>query len=479
MSKPLFDLRLELPARGSGNVQQALHHQLRAAIVDGRLAPGARLPATRELAGLAGVSRSTALGAYDLLLAEGYVDGRHGSGTYVSARHGNPAGDAAGASLAHKLAAPWRNSAPARPSPPPRFDFRIGYPDQRQFPFDAWRRLTARALRAASRASGAGSDPQGDPRLREAIARHVSHARAVACDADAVVVTAGAQQAFDLLARCLVTPGRTAIALENPGYPPLGVAFAQAGARLHDVPVDEHGLCVDRLPGRIDLISVSPSHQSPLGVTLSAARRAALLAHAHQADALVIEDDYDGEFRLGGRPLDALQTLDGGRRVFYVGTFSKSMFMALRVGFVVAPRWAVPALVATRLASNWHVPAVNQAVLADFIAEGHLARHVRRMRGVYAERQQALLEALRRHFGERLQPLPSLAGLHLCAALHGATRAERWVPPAAQAGVRLATLAASTRPPLSLNGLLFGYGLIEAAQIDAAMRTLAAAVRGL
>ena len=481
-SNPLFDIDLDLPAPGSGGVSQALHRQLRSAIVEGRLVPGLRLPASRKLAALVGVSRSTATGVYDLLQSEGYVEGHRGSGTFVASRMTTPRSTtppAPGAAPAHKLAAAWRNASPppATPSAAPRFDFRAGYPDQQRFPFDVWRRLASRALRAAARTSGAGSDPQGDPRLREAIAHHVSDARAVACDADAVVVTAGAQQAFDLLVRILVTPGRTAVALENPGYPPLHAAFERAGARLHDIGIDQHGLCVDQLPQRVDVIAVSPSHQSPLGVTMSAARRLALLEHARTRDALVIEDDYDGEFRLGGRPLDALQTLDREQRVFYVGTFAKSMFMALRIGFVIAPPWAVPALVAARLQHNWHVPAVNQATLASFIAEGHLARHVRKMRPVYAERHDTLLRAIEQHLPHRLAPVPSLAGLHLSAALRAPDPAAWWQAAAAGAGVRIATLAPSVRRPLVLNGLVFGYGLIETSDIEPGIRALAQALR--
>jgi len=269
-----------------------------------------------------------------------------------------------------------------------------------------------------------------------------------------------------------VTPGRTRAALENPGYPPLHACLERAGALLHDTPVDAEGLCVERLPRRIDLIGVSPSHQSPLGVTMSSARRHALLAHARAADALLIEDDYDGEFRLSGRPLDALQTL-APQRVFYVGTFSKSLFMGLRIGFIVAPPWAVAALVSARTLHNWHVPAVNQATLAAFIAEGHLARHVRRMRGVYAERHDTLLAALRRHLGYALTPIPSLAGLHLGAALHAPHDASGWSETAGRAGIRLGAI--TNRPPLRLNGLVFGYGLIDTADIAPAVEALARA----
>lgn len=477
--EPLFDLALNLPPRGSGDVLRALHQQLRAAIVDGRLLAGLRLPATRVLAERAGVSRNTAMAAYDLLLAEGYLEARHGSGTFVAATMAKPSNSAPQAtSLGRKLDTRWRDATPLlNPAVPIRFDFRPGYPDQRQFPFDIWRRLTVRALRAAQRSTADLGDAQGDAQLRQAISHHVSATRAVACHPDAVVVTAGAQQAFDLLARILVTPGRTVVALENPGYESLRAAFIGAGASLHGVAVDQAGLCVNQLPQRVDVIGVSPSHQFPLGVTMSAGRRAELLEFSRRVDAVVIEDDYDGEFRLSGRPLDALQTIDREQRVLYVGTFSKSLFPALRIGFIVAPAWARPALVAAKRLYNWHVPAVAQAALAAFIAEGHLARHVRKMRAVYAQRHDALLHALHRHFGERLLPVPSLAGLHLCAALPGPTRAERWVAAAADAGIRIEALARHAQPPHVPNGLIFGYGLIDTREIESAIAALERATR--
>jgi GntR family transcriptional regulator/MocR family aminotransferase len=473
--EPLFDLAFDLPPRGSRALLSALHSQLRVAILDGRLLPGVRLPATRALAKRLGVSRNTATAAYELLLGEGYLTTRHGSGTYVATTQAGPPRKAAvtAASLARKLTARWRDATP-RPTPsvPTRFDFRSGYPEQRQFPFDVWRRLIGRAVRASARDTGAARDAQGDPELRRAIAHHVSATRAVSCRAEDVVVTAGSQQAFDLLARILVTPGRTVVALENPGYTAQRAAFVEAGAVHRGIPVDEEGLVVDRLPEGVDVIGVAPSHQFPLGVTMSPGRRAALLSFARAHQAVVIEDDYDGEFRLSGRPLDALQTLDREQRVFYVGTFSKSMFPSLRVGFVVTPPWARSALVAVKQVCNWHVPAMTQDALAAFISEGHLARHVRRMRRLYAERHAALTKGLQRHFGTRLVPLPSLAGLHVAALLNDRTTAESWVEAAGNAGIRLEALARYSEPPERPNGLIFGYGLISTAAIESAIRAL-------
>jgi GntR family transcriptional regulator/MocR family aminotransferase len=300
--EPLFDLDLQLPPRGSRTVLDALHRQLRSAILDGRLEAGLRLPATRVLAHIAGVSRNTAMAAYEQLLAEGYLESRRGSGTFVAAGAGQrvlsaPAAAGSRESLIRKLRPLWRDAQPVlRPGTPVRFDFRPGYPDQRCFPFDTWRRLTVRALRQAARGASFG-DPQGDARLRQGIAAHVSATRALACTAADVVITAGAQQAFDLLARVFVTPARTVVALEDPCYVALRNAFASVGAVLREVRVDAEGFMVERCPRRVDVIAVAPSHQFPLGVTMSAARRAALLEHARRADAVIIEDDYDGEFR--------------------------------------------------------------------------------------------------------------------------------------------------------------------------------------
>jgi GntR family transcriptional regulator / MocR family aminotransferase len=484
---PAFDLALDLPPPDSRNLLASLHRQLRAAILDGRLRSGLRLPATRTLAEYAGVSRNTAVAAYDLLIAEGYAISHRGAGTFVAESPHSQVksnGDKVAATRLHhdllqaKLQPPWRDASLQTASIRPRkFDFRPGYPDQRLFPFDIWRRLTTRASRHAANKTVSFGDPQGDARLRAGIAAHVSAMRAVACTADNIIITAGAQQAFDLLARIFVAAGRTRVAIENPGYLPIGTAMRGAGAKLYHVAVDDEGFMVERCPKRIDVIAVAPSHQFPLGVTLSAARRSALLAHAARANAIIIEDDYDGEFRLSGRPLDALQTIDHDERVIYVGTFSKSLFPALRMGYIVAPSWVRAALVAAKQASNWHVAASTQSALADFIHEGHLARHVRRMRSLYKIRNEQLREALTKAFGDTLRLQPSLAGLHFAATMAQRHSADTWARRAADAGIRIETLAHHTAPPVKLNGLIFGYGLLPTNDIERAVAALARAVR--
>lgn len=482
MDPTIFDLRLEIPPLGSRDRLGSLHRQLRAAIVAGRLKPGLRLPSSRELAAALGVSRNLAVAAYDLLLSEGYVATRPGGGTFVAAvclarsKSGPPADPAA----VSRLAPFWRSADPAAPAAlvaAPRYDFAVGLPDQGEFSFETWRRLSARALRQLSKMPAGYAEPEGRPALREAIARHVSFARAVACTADDVVVTSGAQQAFDLLARVLVTPAKTMVAVENPGYPPLHRAFAAAGAKLAAVPVDDEGLVVERLPGGAKVVCVTPSHQFPLGMAMSMRRRTALLEFARAHGAVVIEDDYDGEFRYTGRPLDALQTLDRNASVFYVGTFSKSLFPALRLGYVIAPAWARAAVVAAKRQADWHAALPGQDTLAAFIAEGHLARHVRKMRGVYADRREALIQAIEATLARRVRLVPSEGGLHLSLKLPGRQTGAALAARAAEHGIRLSELGrfALSRP--APNGIALGFGMIPVQRIAPAIDKLDSLLR--
>lgn len=442
---------LKLPEPGSRHLRRELHAQLRAAILDGRLAAGLQLPASRALATDLGLSRNTVTAVYDTLLSEGLITTRQGAGAFVT---GGGAVSAA------------RREAPAAV----RFDLRPGLPDSTSFPFDIWGRLSGRALRQFSRAPSGYREPAGHPALREAIAGHLSFARGLACRAEDIVVTVGAQQAFDLIAR---TAAGRVVAVEDPGYPATRAAFAAAGAEVRAVPVDGEGLVVDTLPADVAVVCVTPAQQFPMGVAMSEARRAALLDVARRTGALVVEDDYGGEFRFGGPARPPLFAQDPAR-VAYVGTFSQSLLPALRIGFVVAPSPLCEALAEARALSDWHGPAIEHAALAAFIAEGHLARHVRRMRKVYAARRAAMLAALDEC--EALQVVPSSAGLHVTALLKdrdAAAVAAR----ALAAGVRLETLApfAAERP--AAQGLALGYGLIEADEIAEAVVALAEIVR--
>jgi GntR family transcriptional regulator/MocR family aminotransferase len=468
---PALPFPVSLPAAGSRTLLRALHEQLRAAILDGRLQPGLQLPATRALADVYGVSRNTAVAAYDLLLSEGYLVTRPRSGAYVAdvlpqlrnrrVLNSDPTID-------RRLSPFWRAPPaiiPAHMQSTARLDFKLGVADKRHFPFEVWRRLTTRALRAFATQPPTYAGPYGRQALREAIAKHVSFARAVACRAGDVVVTAGSQQAFDLLARILITPRRTVVAIENPGYPALRAALAAAGARIVPVPVDAEGIVVAKLPTDAQVICVTPSHQFPLGTAMSMRRRAALLEFAQARNAVVVEDDYDGEFRFGGRPLDALQSLDRAEAVFYIGTFSKSLFPGIRLGFVVAPPWAQRALAAAKQCADMHCAVLEQATLAAFISEGHMARHVRRMRAIYATRLGLLLTCLRRDFGRWLEPIPSAAGLHVAALAKSALDCEAIAERARELDVGVYPLGPYYSAGRARQGLLFGYGAIEEREI--------------
>jgi len=480
---PIFELSLVLPTRDSRNLLRALHHQLRAAIVNGKLQAGLRLPATRKLAALAGVSRNTAVAAYDLLHNQGYITIRPGAGAFVAdntsrlERHNTSISDSR---VDACLSAFWRNppALPAPFQPPYRFDFRMGLSDKSAFPFQVWQRLLLRSQRSLSKAPTAYSDPQGQAPLREAIATHVSTIRAVAVLADDIVVTAGTQQALDILARILVTAGQTTVAFEDPGYSPARIVFAAAGANVVAVPVDENGIIVEKIPPDTHIIYVTPTHQFPLGYTMSIARRVALLNFAQQQGAVVIEDDYDSEFRYKGKPLDALQNLDNNGSVFYLGTFSKSLFPSLRLGFVLTPPWARHAVVAAKRFNDWHSPILEQETLAAFIAEGHLARHIRKMRKVYEERRSVLTTAIKRHCGDLLEPIPAVCGLHLTVLVKGNIQATAIAAQADKIGMGLYTLDRYPIAGNGQNGFAFGLGLIRTEQIDDAIRCLAELMHG-
>lgn len=473
-----LEFEIALPGRNSGQLVNQLHRQLRAAIVGGRLSSGSRLPPTRKLASELGVSRNTIVAAYDLLLSEGYVNGKVGSGHYVTdaARH-QPASRRTPAHNPIALIAPsWRRLPLPTPHPLPekiRYDFRFGHPDVTQFPHRIWQRLSARALRQAIRSGEAAGPPEGLDVLRGAITHHISFSRAVACRPDDVVVTNGAQQGFSLLAQLLVRPGKTVVAVENPGYPPARFAFAALGAKVRPVPVDAEGIVVSRLPRDANIIFVTPTHQSPLGITLSASRRTQLLAFARENSAVIIEDDYDSEFRFGDRPHDALQMLDKSGLVFYVGTFTKSLLPGLRMGFVVSPPWATEALIAAKRLADGQSAVILQSTLAAFILEGHLARYVRKMRKVYSSRYGAVRMALAEFLPDLLEPIPTSAGIHCAAQFRNDFDMSDVMRRATKAGIAIEDLDRYWIGAPWKSGLAFGYGVMDEARIAEGIACLA------
>lgn len=472
-----MDLHIFL--EGQRDLAGQLYRQLRAAVLLGRLQGGDGLPPTRELAQRLGVSRNTVTEAYDRLMSEGFVVGRIGAGTFVAE------------GIAALRAAPLPRGGAnlqARPVwetlPTPFFrltgkrmpyDFRVGIlPDKTRFPFDTWRRLAARELRAYSKSEAAQGHAAGEPRLREAIARYVALSRAVICDPDGIVVANGSQQALDLIGRVLIEPG-TVVAFEEPGYTFARSCFVSLGARVVSVPVDLEGIVVDRLPSEARMVYTTPSHQFPLGVPMSLARRIALLDWVRAHGAVIIEDDYDSEYRFAGRPLESLQNLDRSGSVLYVGTFSKVLFPALRLGFVVVPATLRKAVIMAKLLSDHYSSVLDQATLARFIADGHLAKHIRRMHKVYNARRTLLLECLEQELGAFIEPIPSTAGLHVAVRAKGPMETDALVAQCHEQEVGLYCLAHFCADEPRWPGLVLGYGAIEEGDIREGIRRLARA----
>jgi GntR family transcriptional regulator/MocR family aminotransferase len=335
-------------------------------------------------------------------------------------------------------------------------------------------------LRVLERRPPVNKSPQGNQgnfALRAAIARHIATTRAVACLPSDILVTSGAQQAFDLLARVLVKPGHSVVAVEDPGYPPMRVTFAAAGARLVPVAVDDEGLIVEQLPADTRVVSLCPSHQFPLGVTMSMARREALIAFAVRHAAVIIEDDYDGEFRFDGNSMPALRTSEAAASVFYVGTFSKCMLPALRLGYIVAPAWAMPTLISAKNCMDWHTATPIQASVAKFISEGHLTRHVRAMRELYAARRALLLDTLRKSFADWLEPLPSFYGMHLTALARPQVKLEAVIGKLSSSALNVHSLERYFLATPGHRGLVFGYGATQPDELTRGLTILRTAMR--
>ncbi len=473
-----MDVHIRLSRRGE--LSEQIYRQVFAAILDGRLRPGERLPPSRELARRLEVSRNTVGVAYERLLAEGVTVGRVGAGTFVTdgpVPTPSAAARRAPAGAVHPREF-WR-TAPVlatRRKGDAAYDFSPGTPDDTLFPLTAWRRLIANEFRTSAAQYATYGHPAGHAGLRAAIARHVGVSRAVRAEADDVVVTQGAQQAFDLIGRVLIAPG-TCVAMEDPGYSRVRLLYQSLGARVVGVPVDDEGLVVDAIPRSARLVYVTPSHQFPLGTTMSLRRRTALLAWAERRGAVILEDDYDTEFRFGGRPLDPLQSLDRAGRVIYVGSFSKVLLPTLRVGFLVAPISLQPALHAAKQLTDWHGELATQAVLARFIDEGLLARHIRTVTREYAGRYDRIVAGLERLLAPWLRVVPSAAGMHLAATVNpdAAVDIAHVVARAGARGVAVRSLADFAMSVPSRAGLVLGYGGIAGERIDQGLTRLAAA----
>jgi GntR family transcriptional regulator/MocR family aminotransferase len=472
-------MEIHVTFSGARGRSTQVYQQIRTAILDGRLRAGEPLPPSRELAERLQIARNTVLVAYDRLAGEGFVTGKAGAGTFVGGalapRHEDgPDGRPATGVLRPRAFWDTLWEPPDLSGDRPRFDFRPGLPDARLFPYETWRQLMSRELRPAAVGTGHYGDPAGHAGLRAAIARHIGVSRGVRADAADIVITNGIQQAIDLIGRVLLDQGACA-AIEDPGYPLPRLLLESLGARVVPVPVDQEGLVVDALPSDARLVYVSPSHQFPLGMAMSLHRRMALLTWAARQGAAIIEDDYDSEFRFAGHPIEPLHSLDRDGRVIYVGSFSKSMLPALRLGFLVTPPSLRQALRTAKFLTDWHTSLPPQAALARFIDEGKLARHIRRMRVQYQARHRRIREALRRDFAGLLQPIPSAAGLHLSATSPTGTAQDILDT------VRRAQAASISVFPLSdftvgqaQPGLVIGYGAIPVERIDEGLHRLRA-----
>ncbi|NET37892.1 MAG: PLP-dependent aminotransferase family protein [Cyanothece sp. SIO1E1] len=426
-----MDLAITLDNHAGLPLHRQLYTELRHAILQGRLPPRQRLPSTRALAKSLGISRTTVTQSYDQLLSEGYLQTVVGAGTFVC----DQLPDYLLSSQPVELAQPTTCSAiplshygaslatldrSGLREPEAPISFRYGRPALNEFPLQLWRKLLSRHCRTTNWL-GYATDPLGHPPLREAIAHYLARARAVDCDASQVMIVNGAQQALYLITRLLINPGE-AIALEDPGYPSARQIFQSQEATLVPIAVDEAGLMVQDLANypntSIKLAYITPSHQFPTGAVLSLPRRLELLAWAQQHEALILEDDYDSEYRYDARPIPSLQGLDQSHSVLYMGTFSKMLFPALRIGYLVLPPHLVPTFTYARRLSDRQSSLLEQHVLTDFIQDGHLERHTRRMRTHYDRRRQVLVKALKTHLGTRATILGENAGIHLMVRLH-------------------------------------------------------------
>lgn len=472
MPRETSSLPLSLPAPPvRGNLYRWLYGELRAAILDGRLQPAARLPATRDLASAYGLSRATIVTAFDQLKSEGYVEGRPGSGTYVSEVLPEHLLDVSGphveGALPHRrisLSSYARRLQPFRgTSFRPIRAFRPNQPALDLFPTTLWAQVAARRMRRVSASLLAGGEALGYRPLREAVAAYLNTSRGVKCSAEQVLILSGAQEALDRTARVLLNPGES-VWMEEPGYPGAGVVFRALGARVRRVPVDAEGLDLGRGRRRWAaprLVYVTPGHQFPLGVTMSLRRRLALLEWARRAGTLIFEDDYDSEYRYSGRPIPAMQGLDRSGVVIFAGSFTAVLFPALRLGYLVVPPEMVDVFAAAASVSTSHPPLLEQAVLCDFITEGHFARHIRRMREIYAERLSVLLECAQDKLADALEISSVEAGLQTVGWLRGKLRARRVAELAATRNVEVVPLDvyASGRSPRE--GVILGFAAVD------------------
>lgn len=467
-------------SKGGESLHRQIYRQLRSAILTGKLAAGTRMPSTRDLAEQLRVSRSVVLEAYDQLLAEGFVVGRSGSGTYVSEgltprardkRQKSAKPRLSGFGVASEEAAKTLDVGikPTRL----RYDFKFGASesDIETFPFEQWQRMLTRHARKAPVRQLDYGPAAGNPALREAICTHLRRSRAVVCEPSEIVVVSGSQQALDLIARVLLECGDP-VAIENPSYQGTWQILVAARARLFPVPVDHEGLNPAKLPRNARLCFVTPSHQFPTGAMLPLTRRLKLLEWANRANAVIIEDDYDGEFHYEGQPLESLQGLDTSGRVIYVGTFSRTVFPSLRVGYLVVPSSLIAAFTGAKWLNDQHSAVLEQQTLAEFITSGAYERHLRRLRRRNAARREALLTSINEYLPGRVGLTGDGAGAHVAFYPKGRVSESSLIARAAERGVGIYGMSRYFLTKPSPSGFLLGYSRMTETEIREGIRRL-------
>jgi len=509
LSGEIMELAITLDHKAASPLHRQLYDELRQAILARRVKPGERVPSTRALAQSLKLSRATVTQSYEQLISEGYLQAVTGSGTKVCAQLPDellrtaPVKAAKAATVSTVLGQTKRaakvklsrygtsldDTVPLEPPEPELpINFKSGRPALEEFPLELWRRLLLRHCRA-DKASllDYATNLRGAPELRQAIAGYLARSRAVRCTTDQIIIVNGSQQAIDLITKVLLDRG-DAVVMENPGYLGARRAFLAQGARLLPVPVDENGLVVEQMEANqtrnshpAKLVYVTPSHQFPTGGVLPLARRLELIRWAETTGAVIIEDDYDSEFRYGSRPIPALQGLAESANVIYVGTFSKVLFPALRIGYIVVPESLAHVFARARWIADRQTPTLEQLALTDFINEGHLERHLRRMRTLYDKRRQTLVRALHHHFagpsGEGVEILGENAGMHLTVRLRTPLNDHEVVRRAAEAGVGVVSARLYYLGDAPDDQFVFGYAGLSERRIQEGIRRLAKAVK--
>jgi GntR family transcriptional regulator/MocR family aminotransferase len=484
---------VELDPSDTRPLYTQIYDGLRKGIKEGVFLPGTRLPSTRQLADALEVSRNTVIEAFDELRSEGYLASQVGSGTYVadtlpeqhtqahlpssntdSSSHSlqvPPSGGGSG-SLSNRAEQVAGRPLSLLDDPVQQNAFRPGIPAFDAFPIETWSTLASRRWRTLPTERLEYGNPAGYPPLREQVAEYLRTARGARCEAEQVIILSGTQQAFSLVARALLDPGDP-VCLEDPGFPQMRGAFAAAGADVRPVSVDQDGFVPPSDGDAPRMVGITPSHQYPLGITMSPSRRRALLDWGADHDVWILEDDYDGEYRYSGRPIAALQGMDNSGRVLYTGTFSKVLFPALRLGYLVVPPSLKDPIVKMRTVSDRSPPRVPQMILTDFMSEGHFEKHIREMRMLYANRQTVLLEALDEHLGDFIDLAPSNAGLHLVGYLPEDVDDQTVADRLSDHGIIALPLSFYSTRPLDRGGLLLGYAPVSEEEIRKKVRLMA------